>query len=371
MQTSSISSSTMNLLRIGAATTAIAATSYLLYRKFKSTTAAVATVDDGPLTVTELNVYPVKGLKGMSVKEWRIGERGFVFDRSWMVVTKNQGNETDAEYKFITQRQIARMCLVGANIDLEENTLTLYSVTNDKESFVLDYSKYLEKDQRVKAEIWRGVFDAVDMGDEVAQWLSTALAKEGCRLVMVPNDLDRHPEQSFYREIMNTDDELLQPSIQTGFADGFPYLIATENSLEDINKHVSKKVDLRRFRANITVGYNSGLKAFEEELWKMIQIAPKESTSTESTDSEKNEPVVMYNVKACTRCSVPNIDPDTAQRDDKGPSYQLTRYHAGPKTQKPLFGINVMTNQGSINKTIRVGDVVTVVSKHNQVPESE
>jgi uncharacterized protein YcbX len=324
-----------------------------------------------PLTITELVLYPVKGLQGMSVNEWKIGQRGFLHDRCYMIVSESLGNDTTAQYKCITQRQIPRMCLLGSTVDLETGIVTMYKTKEEAEKYVVEYNGGMEQTlSRVTVELWGQVYETLDMGDDVAQWLSAALDKS-VRLVRAPVNFEREPDKMFYKKLMDavtTDGTLPKPSTKVNFPDWFPYLIITENSLADVNKRVTNKVDTRRFRPNIVIGYNNSLKAFDEEVWNRIQIVPKNTeVSSETTEPAIVEPSIeMYNGHVCLRCQVPNIDPDTAQREEQGPSYHLQQYHEGTSLKKPVFGILTLVTEQSLDKTVRVGDTVKVISKHSK-----
>jgi len=66
--------------------------------------------------VTELNCYPVKGCKGISLQQASLLETGLLHDRHWMVV--------DAQGCFVTQRQLPRMALIGTAFDHDRLSLT-------------------------------------------------------------------------------------------------------------------------------------------------------------------------------------------------------------------------------------------------------
>ena len=50
------------------------------------------------LTVSELFIYPIKSLGGISVSSAKISDRGIDFDRRWMLVDENN--------RFLTQREV-------------------------------------------------------------------------------------------------------------------------------------------------------------------------------------------------------------------------------------------------------------------------
>ncbi|HEX7557930.1 MAG TPA: MOSC domain-containing protein, partial [Usitatibacter sp.] len=69
-----------------------------------------------PVTLSALNIYPVKGLKGIALTESRCTDRGLEHDRHWMVV--------DADGVFLTQRDHPRMATVWTDIAGDELVLS-------------------------------------------------------------------------------------------------------------------------------------------------------------------------------------------------------------------------------------------------------
>jgi uncharacterized protein YcbX len=39
--------------------------------------------------ITQLNIYPIKGMSGIALNEAHISSSGFLFDRNWMLVDKH------------------------------------------------------------------------------------------------------------------------------------------------------------------------------------------------------------------------------------------------------------------------------------------
>ncbi|MBL8820941.1 MAG: MOSC domain-containing protein, partial [Planctomyces sp.] len=56
---------------------------------------------------------------------------------------------------------------------------------------------------------------------------------------------------------------------ETGFSDGFPLLLISEASLEDLNSRMERPVEMIRFRPNLVV---SGCAPFAEDGWKRLRI---------------------------------------------------------------------------------------------------
>ena len=61
------------------------------------------------MTVTQLLIYPVKSLSGISVNEAQLTSRGFQFDRRWMIV--------DMDGLFISQRTHPGMASIKVAIE--------------------------------------------------------------------------------------------------------------------------------------------------------------------------------------------------------------------------------------------------------------
>src|SRR5690606_8992053 len=56
------------------------------------------------MRISEVKIYPVKSLRGVAVKDAVVEERGFRYDRRWMLV--------DGNNRFLTQREHPGMALV-------------------------------------------------------------------------------------------------------------------------------------------------------------------------------------------------------------------------------------------------------------------
>ena len=77
-----------------------------------------------------------------------------------------------------------------------------------------------------RVEVWGDTVDALDAGDSAAHWLSDALGCD-CRLVYMPEDAQRRVDTDYARA-----GELVS------FADGFPLLLISSASLDDLNNRL-------------------------------------------------------------------------------------------------------------------------------------
>lgn len=57
---------------------------------------------------------------------------------------------------------------------------------------------------------------------------------------------------------------------KTAFADGYPFLIASQRSLEELNRHLDVPISMHRFRPNIVV--DGVCDPWEEDFWDEVGI---------------------------------------------------------------------------------------------------
>lgn len=273
------------------------------------------------MIVSQVNIYPIKSCAGTALEAADIQARGFANDRRWLVV--------DAEWRFLTQREIARMALIQPTVD--DHCLRLSAPEGVGVELPVD-----QPGRRVEVTIWKdsGV-GAVDQGDEVAGWLSDFLRRE-VRLVRFADDYTRQVNQHYASR--ETDSFAVPGGHQVGFADAYPFLIISEESLADLNSRLDEPLPMNRFRPNIVVC--GADEPYDEDNWKVIRVGD----------------TAFDLVKACARCVTTTTDQATAVRGTE-PLWTLATYRQGAKGA-PLFGQNAVHRSMG---TIRVGDRVKVV----------
>jgi uncharacterized protein len=261
-------------------------------------------------TLSNLTYYPIKACRGFDVTESRVERMGLVDDRRMMVVTP--------EGEFLTQREHAKLALITPT--LKNGSVTLSAPNFDSIHFAIQKSG-----TPISVNIWKskGV-SAIDQGEETAQWLSDWL---GVTVHLV------HVDEKFKRKL--NPEYAVSDEDHTGFADGYPILIISEASLQDLNSKLdaSRALPMNRFRPNIVV---KDCEPFAEDTWKRIRIGEVE----------------MALVKPCPRCEVTTIDKETLERS-KEPLKTLGSY----RKQKggAMFGMNVIPlNEGEIKVGMRV-----------------
>jgi uncharacterized protein YcbX len=247
------------------------------------------------LKISQLYIYPVKSLGGIAVDKARITDRGFEYDRRWMLV--------DHDNLFISQREVAEMALMKVEI-LERAVKATYAPKNS--SFIVPFAP--ETDEFADVTIWDDTCMGQFVSDRADQWFTEMLEIQ-CRLVYMPDETQR------------ITDQLYAPGNNiTSFSDAYPFLIIGEASLDDLNNRLEQPLPMNRFRPNIVF---TGGEPFAEDLMHTILIGN----------------IKFYGVKLCARCPIPTIDQATAT-SGKEPLKTLARYRF--KNNKVLFGQNLV-----------------------------
>jgi uncharacterized protein YcbX len=263
-------------------------------------------------TVTGLFYYPIKSCGGWQVEEAELTETGLKHDRELMVV--------DPDNHVLTQRELARMALIKPRIEGD------YLRVEAPGMATLETLLIKEGPQKA-AVIWDDTCQTVDQGDEVANWFSEFLNTEA-RLVRMAPDFKRTLDPKYS----------LSQQDHTNFADGYPLLLISEESLEDLNSRLHEPLPMNRFRPNLVIK-GSGI-PFTEDKLKRIQIGE----------------VVLDIVKTCARCAITTTDQETTLRG-KEPLRTLATYRRDAKGGV-IFGQNVIhENTG----TLRVGERLKVL----------
>ena len=257
------------------------------------------------IELSQLWRYPVKSMRGAQHQELAIGPRGFSYDRHWML--------TDEQGRFLTQRELPQMVLIrtqviGEQLQLEIPGQAPYLMPNhdDKERVVTVWG------DQCKAR----------RADAQADAMLSEFLQRPCSLVSLPQNEKRQVDLRFAQE-----------GDEVGFADGFAFLLISEASLESFNCHLDTPVKMERFRPNIVV---SGCEAFAEDQWKRIRIGE-----------------IEFEVcKPCSRCGIPGIDPDTAEKN----KFVLTNLAEHNKRgNKTYFGQNLIHRQtGDLQQGMQV-----------------
>ena len=263
------------------------------------------------LTVSGLFIYPVKSLAGIAVDSAMVTSRGLQHDRRLMLADHNNC--------FLTQRAYPQMALLqpawapgGLYIHHKKNTVDPVFIPQQPVAGI-----------RAQVTVWDDVCEGIFYPNSINEWFSNVLGIR-CSLVYMPDSSERLVDKRY-----------AQKGEITSFSDGYPILIISQSSLDDLNIRLANPIPMNRFRPNIVF---SGGEPFLEDKLSEFRI----------------NNIVFKGVKPCARCTIPTIDQDDISTS-KEPLKTLATYRF--KDNKILFGQNLL-HEG--DGTIRIGDTLDV-----------
>ena len=267
--------------------------------------------------IAELNVFPVKGCRGISLEAAALSATGLgvggIGDREWVVV--------DADGEFLSQREYPKMALI-------ETKLAAGSLLLKAPDMLLLEVPFASEGDVAQVRVWDDRVAAVTQGDVADAWLSSYLG--------VPARLMRFDYEGTRLAAHRYTGKVDAPF---KFADAFPLLVTNTASLAELNERLRRQglapVTMDRFRSNIVL---DGPPAFEEDYLETLQVGP----------------IVIRPVKPCARCSVPGVDPATGEHSPAVTDV-LARMRA--TADGVMFGVNAIVVEGA-GGTLRVGDAV-------------
>lgn len=269
------------------------------------------------IELSELNIYPVKSLRGISLTEALVEERGLKHDRRWMLIDKNG--------KFMTQREFPRMATI--NIAVENGSLQV--LAEGKSPFEVPARP--DTGKRVTVDVWGRPAEVEEFDDSVNLKFSEYL-DVACRLLYMSDSDTRLVSKEY----------AIREGDRVSFADGYPFLLIGEGSLQDLNSHLESQVPMNRFRPNFVV---KGTEPFAEDTWKKIRIGS----------------TIFHLVKPCARCVTTTVDQARGEFTGTDPLRTLALYRT-VRTENlngAMFGQNLIAE--NFGETISVGDEVEIL----------
>ncbi len=249
------------------------------------------------IIITEINIYPIKSLGGISLQEAEVEDRGLRYDRRWVLA--------DSENVFMTQRENEQMALI--DVAIESDGLR---ISHRKKAIAPLKVPFLpQTDDNIMITIWDDVVRGIRVSDEADAWFTEVLDKE-THLVYQPDDSFRPTDPRY----SITQEE------HTSFADAYPILIIGQSSLDFLNEKLEEKIEMKRFRPNLVF---TGGEAHDEDNFRYFRLG-----STR-----------LAGVKLCARCVLITINPETAEKG-KEPLKTLSQYRKDGN--KILFGQNLL-----------------------------
>ncbi|MEK6650152.1 MAG: MOSC N-terminal beta barrel domain-containing protein [Bacteroidota bacterium] len=252
--------------------------------------------------VVSLHIYPIKSCRGIDITSADVRPMGFAWDRRWMVV--------DEEGVFLSQRRFPRLATI--DVALGRDNLQV-SVPDMIEALSVPLDP--PTGDTIPVMVWKDQVPAIPAGREADEWFSEALGKR-CRLV-------RQPEAP----VRSVDPRYGEPGDHVSLADAYPILVATLDSLVDLNRRMKDPVPMNRFRPNVVV---RGAPPYAEDGW----------TTLTGTD------ITLRLVKVCSRCVVVTKDQHSGVGGEE-PLRTLSTYRE--RDGKVFFGQNAIpVGTGSI-----------------------
>ena len=268
--------------------------------------------------VTDLYVYPIKSCKGIRVDSADLWETGLYLDRLWMLV--------DEAGRFLSQRTVPRLALVQTALkfgSLQVKAPGMLGLDIPVAGFDYDPARRLE------VSVWNDRVAAFAENELVNTWFSKFL-EQPVRLVRIDPDFRRVCDRRWTGE-----DEAI-----TQFADGYPLLVISRASLDDLNRRLEaagrQPLPIERFRPSLVV---DGLDPYGEDHLATLS----------------NERYAFRLVKPCARCVIPCIDQQTAEVGTE-PTDILSTYRYNDRVDGLAFGMNAIVLRGADEAVVRVGD---------------
>ena len=259
------------------------------------------------MNITEINVYPIKSLRGTSVPEAPICSHGLENDRLWMLV--------DGENKKLTQREWPRLSMLVPQVEnggLRVQAPGISDIVVSRDG--LDWT-----DERLTVDLWGHEHTGIVAADRVNRAFSDAVGRI-CRLLSLAHETTMANGVPFH--------------------DDAPLLVISQSSLDDLNQRMASPLPMNRFRPSVVV---AGSSAFEEDGWQRIVIGDTEFTA----------------VKLCVRCSMTTVD--QMQGEFRGPEPLKTLATFRRLEQNVAFG--AYFSPAKPGGKLRVGDELTVLER--------
>jgi uncharacterized protein YcbX len=268
------------------------------------------------IRITALNVYPVKGCRGIALDSARVAATGFEHDREWLIVRPDG--------RFMTQREEPRLALIETALTGEALQLRVPGGAELRAPFDA-------AGKEVEVTCWKDSCAAFDAGDAAAGFLT--------RYLDAPYRLVRFDARR--KRPSNTQ---WTPGVEAlnQFSDGFAWLLISEASLEDLNSRLVRKLPMNRFRPNIVV---SGLPPFGEDHIHELTA----------------NGVRLRRAKPCARCIVTTTDQASGTRDGDEPLRTLAQFRFDRNLKGVLFGQNLILIDG-VGAQLRVGQELQATS---------
>jgi hypothetical protein len=174
-------------------------------------------------------------------------------------------------------------------------------------------------------QVWDDHCSGLDVGDQAASWLARVLGAR-FRLLRMNDEVPRLVDPGYAGARP-------QP---VSFADAYPVLLASRESLAELNQRLPAPIPMNRFRPNVVI---EGVAAFAEDA--MVAF--------------RSGAVALRGVKHCTRCINTTTDQFDGKRDaGSEPLKTLKTYRYDKVLRGVAFGQNCVVAEG-VGEMLAVG----------------
>ncbi len=165
--------------------------------------------------------------------------------------------------------------------------------------------------------MWGDRCVGVDQGDAAAGWIGSLLGREA-RLLRFDPASSRRSDPAWTGDL----------DAFSLFSDGFPLLVVSRASLDDLNSRLPAAVPMERFRPNLVL---DGLPPYGEDKLHEIELCG----------------VRLRIVKPCTRCVITTTDQRSGERMGDEPLRTLKTYRWNAALRGVAFGQNAIVVSGA------------------------
>jgi uncharacterized protein YcbX len=243
--------------------------------------------------LTGLYRYPIKSTAAETLERARIGALGLDGDRRFMV-TREDGT-------FVTARTCPELQRVTAEV-----TNGGLRIRHPRQAEIVARESGFAAEPLATA-VWGDEFPALTTTPALDAWFSAVVGAPARLLWLGPQS------QRFRAKIGRN----------LSFADGYPLMLISQASLDDLNARTERVHRMAQFRPNLVV---EGTAPYAEDGWARIRIGTLE----------------LAVVKGCDRCVMVTVDPATGEfLPGREPLRTLGTYRRGADL-KIYFGQNLV-----------------------------
>ena len=305
------------------------------------------------VTISKINVFPIKSCAPFSVEKWYLLQSGLLFDRKYVLIEKQSGIP-------LTQKSYPQMVRITPSVE----TIDLEDVNGYAFTYLVLTCSGIKEMLRIDLNEDGKEFDSSREGNVS---VSIRGSTREARLVRDP------AAHEWFSKVLNVECclALLKDETKRTFANTSPILIASERSAKSLG------CDISRFRANIIVSEKENedvekkkskkkSSSNDNDLFLLEKTWISTSISNENVGIKIRDTVTLGNGRFCHRCESVAIDQTTGKRDEK--TWEIIMRKAAN-----TFGVSfdVLPNgqeEGFMSNTIAVGDEIHSVHSNYSAP---